>query len=151
MLKTALDKNPLDENLQVAYIKQLLLMQQKNTSDNYVKQLQQNPKITLMTKFMISNYLLSRQKYVQGEKLLNSILSKDKNNIKALYQLNKFYFMQGKYAQASPNYRRIIAQDNMQLNAYFGLINSLLAQQKYPLQSEKYLSSNYSPSYCHLL
>lgn len=146
LLKQRLDKDPLNELLQVTYLKQLLLMQKESSSDQYAQQLQNNPKSTLSTHLMLANYFLSKKKYAQGEALLNKILSKDKQNIEALYKLNNFYFVQGKYAQALTNYQRIIEQDNSQLKAYFGLINSLLAQKKDPLQAKKYLGEDHNAS-----
>ena len=87
VLANGLKKNASDQQLQVAYIKQLILLKQTSQADDYVKQLAKEAGNDVDRLLLVANYNVHRKQFSEAEKQFKHILTISANQIEALYGL----------------------------------------------------------------
>lgn len=145
-LAVSLQKKPQDKQLQIAYLKQLILLKRNKERDSYIDHLQTTYKDNSATQLIVANYFISQGELTKAELILDKIIVQEPANIHVLYALTKISSEQKNWPQTQLNYNKIIEHYPQQLNAYVGVVSSLLKQQKDPLKSKNYLPDNYEPS-----
>jgi tetratricopeptide (TPR) repeat protein len=143
ILANGLKINASDQQLQVAYIKQLILLKQTKKADKYVKQLAKKAGNDVDRLLLVANYNVHRKQFSEAEKQFKHILTISANQLDALYGLARVNQLSQDWPATLAAYKNVLSHYPQEIKPYQGIVLSLVKLKQDPEQAQQHLPQNH--------